>query len=369
MVEFPVSAVATWGSAIVFVNVLLTRLGVPVPAVPMLLFAGSAIAAGTLSFWPILGAAVLGALIGDGTWFAAGRLYGRKLLAWLGRLSPAVDAKLETARSLFERYGVPLVSISKFVPGLGLITPPLMGTTAVDIRIYALWEFASVITWAAFWLLGGAAVERELHMLRAFVERRGGTLADILLAVALVYLLYRLHLRYRERRRFARGASMPAPPLLVAPTRNTPASAGSRPPGRWRRLGRMNHMAPSRVLDARPGAPLLDLRRQIPDALALDPHSPEQIDGALRMHDTVIYCICPDSATALEVSQHMRSNGYTRIRALRGGLDAWQRRGFPVGLLSYVDGTAVDQTRAAQPDETPAAVTLRGFAPRSEQRA
>ncbi|WP_233804935.1 VTT domain-containing protein [Paraburkholderia sp. HP33-1] len=369
MVQFPLSAVSTWGSAIVFANVLLTRLGVPIPAVPMLLFAGSAIAAGTLSFWPILGAAVLGALIGDGTWFVAGRLFGRKLLAWLGRLSPAVDVKLETARSLFERFGVSLVSISKFVPGLGLITPPLMGTTAVDFRIYALWDLASVVAWATFWLLGGAAVERELHMLRAFVEQRGGTLADIILTVALVYLLYRLHLRYRERRRFARAASGPSTPMLAAPTYASPASAASRMSWRWRRLSRMSHMAPSRVLDARPGAPLLDLRHRIPNALALDPHSPEQIDGALRAHDMVIYCICPDSATALEVSQHMRSNGYTRIRALRGGLDAWQRRGFPVQLLAYTDGSAADPQPSALRDATSAAVTLRGFAPSGEQSA
>ncbi|MCC8400857.1 VTT domain-containing protein [Paraburkholderia sp. MMS20-SJTN17] len=369
MVQFPLSAVSTWGSAIVFVNVLLTRLGVPIPAVPMLLFAGSAIAAGTLSFWPILGAAVLASLIGDGTWFAAGRLYGRKLLAWLGRLSPAVDARLETARALFERYGMPLVSISKFVPGLGLITPPLMGTTAVDIRIYVLWDLASVVAWAAFWLLGGAAVERQLHMLRAFAERRGGTFADMLLAVALVYLFYRLHLRYRERRRFARAASGPATPAPDLPTRASPPSAASRMSWRWRRLGRTSRMAQSRVFDARPGAPLPDLQCRIPNALALDPHSPEQIDGALRAHDMVIYCICPDSATALAVSQHMRSHGYTRIRALRGGLDAWQRRGFPVALLANADASAADAQPPASRDETSAAVTLRGFAPSGAQRA
>ncbi|EEA00789.1 putative DedA-like transmembrane protein [Burkholderia sp. H160] len=131
----------------------------------------------------------------------------------------------------------------------------------------------------------------------------------------------------------------------------------------------MSGMAPSRVLDARPGAPLHDLRCHIPDALALDPHSPEQIEGALRTHDMVIYCVCPDSATALEVALHMRRNGYTRIRALRGGLDAWQRRGFPVALLAYADGSAADEQRSALRDETPAAVTLRGFAPRSAQRA
>jgi membrane protein DedA with SNARE-associated domain/rhodanese-related sulfurtransferase len=353
LVEFPSSAVSTYGGAVVFLNVLLTRLGVPVPAVPVLLFAGSAIAAGTLSFWPILGAAVLGALIGDGAWFTAGRLYGRKLIAALGRLSPAVDSRVETARSLFERFGVPLVSISKFVPGLGLITPPLMGTTAVDIRIYAAWDLASAIAWATFWLLGGAAVERELHMLLGFVTSRGGTVVDVLVVTALIYLLYRLYQRRRERRRFAQAASAAA------------ASRAAR--GRWRRI------AQSRVLDARPDAPMPGVPRRIPGALALDPHSPEQIDCALRIQDMVIYCICPDSATAAELTQRMRNNGYTRIRALRGGLDAWQRRGFPVEPLASADevssGTRALPMRAEVREEIHSealgAITLRGFAPRS----
>ncbi|MCC8392954.1 VTT domain-containing protein [Paraburkholderia sp. MMS20-SJTR3] len=385
MLEFPTSAVASWGSAIVFANVLLTRLGLPIPAVPVLLFAGSAIAAGTLSFWPILGAAMLGALIGDGTWFAAGRLYGRTLLAWLGRLSPAVDAKLDLARSLFERYGVPLVSVSKFVPGLGLITPPLMGTTAVDVRLYALWEFASVLAWASVWLLGGAAIERELRMLREFVVARGGTLADMLVGVALLYLGYRLYLRHRQRRLLAMAAARRSAPMLGAPapapqrgswpaTPDESAPPATRPAavpvaGRWGRFGPIGRIAPSRVLDTRPGAPLVELQRYFPGALALDPHSPEQLDGALRAHDVVIYCICPDHTTAAEVSQRMRGNGYTRIRALRGGLDAWQRRGFPVGLPAAANDATANQAAPWLRDATQGAVTLRGFAPRSGRRA
>jgi membrane protein DedA with SNARE-associated domain/rhodanese-related sulfurtransferase len=345
LVEFPSSAVSTWGGAVVFLNVLLTRLGVPIPAVPVLLFAGSAIAAGTLSFWPILGAAVLCALIGDGAWFTAGRLYGRKLIAALSRLSPAIDPKVNKARALFERFGVPLVSISKFVPGLALITPPLMGTTAVDARIYAAWDLASALAWGSFWLLGGAAAERQLHMLLDFVKARGGTVIDVLLAAALVYLAFRLQQRRRERRRFADAAAVAA------------AEAG----GGWRRI------APPKVLDARPQTPSLEAPRRIPGALALDPHSPEQIDGALRAHDMVIYCICPDSATAVDITQRMRHNGYTRIRALRGGLDAWQRRGFPVEPLAPADELSTGK-RAPQPrGDARGAITLRGFAPRSGQ--
>jgi Uncharacterized membrane-associated protein len=341
LVEFPSSAVSTWGSTVVFLNVLLTRLGLPIPAVPMLLFAGSAIAAGTLSFWPILFAAVFGAVIGDGAWFTAGRIYGRKLIAVLGRVSPAVDSKVDMARSLFERFGVALVSISKFVPGLGLITPPLMGTTGVDARIYAAWDLASALAWATFWLLGGAAAETQLHMLIAFVKARGGTVIDILLAAALAYLVYRLQQRRRERRRFA----------------DTASAASRAAPGGWRRI------TPPKVLDARP-ASADEALRPIPGALALDPHSPEQIDGALLVHDMVIYCICPDSATAVEITQRMRLNGYTRIRALRGGLDAWQRRGFPVEPPAVTDESTTRKRNPEPYGEAHGAVTLRGFAPR-----
>jgi membrane protein DedA with SNARE-associated domain/rhodanese-related sulfurtransferase len=344
LVEFPSSAVATWGGAVVFLNVLLTRLGLPIPAVPVLLFAGSAIAAGTLSFWPILCAAVLGALIGDGAWFAAGRIYGRKLIAVLGRISPAADARVDKARALFERFGVALVSISKFVPGLGLITPPLMGTTAVDTRIYALWDLASALVWANFWLLGGAAAERQLHMLLAFVKARGGTVIDILLAAALAYLLYRLYQRRRERRRFADAAS---------------ARASQATPGGWRGIA-----PPPSILDARPPVPASETLSPIPGVLTLDPHSPEQIDGALLACSRVIYCICPDSATALEITHRMRLNGYTRIRALRGGLDAWQKRGFPVEPLPAPDESPASRLASKPYGEARGAVTLRGFAPR-----
>ncbi|OAJ59877.1 cytochrome P460 [Paraburkholderia ginsengiterrae] len=346
MIVFPSSAVSAWGSAFVFVNVLLTRLGVPIPAVPVLLFAGSAIASGTLPFWPTLGAAAAGALIGDGTWFTAGRLYGRKLIAAFGRLSPAIDSKVDKARALFERFGVPLVSISKFVPGLGLITPPLMGATAVDVRIYAVWDLAGVLAWATFWLLGGAAAERELHMLLDFVRARGGTVIDILAAATLVYLVFRLQQRRRDRRRLADA---------------TRAEAARTTALGWPRL------APPKVLDARPQAPVFEAPHRIPGALTLNPDSPEQIDGALRAHDTVIYCVCPDSATAVEMTQHMREHGYTRIRALRGGLDAWQRRGFPVEPPTPAGEPASGHAARESRDEARGAITLRGVAPRGDQ--
>jgi rhodanese-related sulfurtransferase len=226
-----------------------------------------------------------------------------------------------------------------------------MGTTAVDARIYALWDLTGAMAWATFWLLGGAAAERQLHMLFAFVRAQGGTVIDLLIAVALLYLAYRLVMQRRARREAA----------LIADADAGQSHASGRKPT-------------PKVLDARPQSAALDAASPIPGALALDPHSPEQIDFALRAYDMVIYCVCPDSATAAEISVRMRNYGYTRIRALHGGLDAWQRRGFPVGLLLADEPSTVKLEHShvessAEAHNADNAVTLRGFAPRRRASA
>src|ERR1700722_13617659 len=105
LIQIPPSAIENWGSAAVFTNVLATRLGVPLPAIPVLIFAGSAIAGGSLVFSHVLFAAVVAALLGDSVWFSAGRIYGRRLTDFLGRMSISLDASVRTTRALFERFG------------------------------------------------------------------------------------------------------------------------------------------------------------------------------------------------------------------------------------------------------------------------
>ena len=201
MIEIPPSAIVQWGGAAVFANVLLTRLGVPLPSAPLLVFAGSAVASGRLSFTHVLFAAMCGALLGDSVWFSAGRIYGRRLVAAMSRRSYTVDNGMRTAGELFERHGVPIVAISKFVPGLGLVTPPLMGTTQIAALAFFCWDAAGIVAWASFWLLGGALFERQLHRAMLALESHGATVVDLLVAVAVVYCAYRLMRRRQPRSR------------------------------------------------------------------------------------------------------------------------------------------------------------------------
>jgi membrane protein DedA with SNARE-associated domain/rhodanese-related sulfurtransferase len=342
LIEFHPSAISTWGAVFVFANVLLTRLGIPLPAVPLLLLAGTAVANGHLSFWHVLCAALAGALIGDGVWFTAGRLLGRRLIHALARLSTAVEVRMRKARALFVRFGPAIVSVSKFVPGLAIITPPLMGTTRVGVTIFFAWDAVGIVAWASFWLLGGAIFERQLNLLIHEVRLHGWTILDVLFVIAACYLAFRFVQRWRMQR-----------PLSLAPVSPEQVDA------------MMRADKPPIVLDARPEAVKQQTPQPIAGALSLDIHSPDTVDAALLARDVVVYCVCADDVTARTLSQQMRSKGFTRVRALRGGLDAWERRGYAVEPCAAQDKAAAERERARDSAaRSERGITLRGIAPR-----
>ncbi|MEQ1517160.1 MAG: sulfurtransferase, partial [Usitatibacteraceae bacterium] len=74
---------AVW---VVFANVLLQQLGLPIPAVPTLLLAGSL----AMSFGhggQLLAAAVVASMLADWLWYFAGRAFGYRVLTGLCKLS------------------------------------------------------------------------------------------------------------------------------------------------------------------------------------------------------------------------------------------------------------------------------------------
>jgi membrane protein DedA with SNARE-associated domain len=310
LIQIPPSAIANWGSLAVFANVLVTRLGAPLPAIPVLVFAGSAIAGGSLVFSHVLCAAVLAALIGDCVWFSAGRIYGRRLTHILGRMSLSLDASVRTARALFERFGVPIVAVSKFVPGLALITPPLMGTTLIAPAVFVAWDALGTVTWASFWLLGGALFERQLALLLMMLRPHGGSILDVLVTAAILYLTYRYVLRWRFRKWLSRR--------IVSPERLERMMRSSTPP---------------LILDARTASVRREESYRIPGALLLDLKSLGTTDASPSASNIVVYGMYPNDAAPRKVRKQLLENGVVNVRVLYGGLDEWVRRGYAVERL------------------------------------
>jgi membrane protein DedA with SNARE-associated domain/rhodanese-related sulfurtransferase len=310
LIHIPASSITTWGSVAVFANVLLTRLGAPLPAVPILVLAGSAIANGTLIFSHVLLAAVLAALLGDGAWFTAGRLYGRRLINVLARVSLSVDSSVRTARAYFERFGVPIAAVSKFVPGLALITPPMMGTTRIAPLVFFVWDTAGSVAWASFWLLGGALFEHQLAALLREVRPHGMTIVDVLVTAIVLYSTYRYLRRWRFRKWLAHAYVSPGELDAM-----------------------MRSHSPPVIFDARRPSLREEEPYRIAGALLLDPDAVDDIDDALSSRNVVVYCMCPNDATAKHVCQQLHDKGFMHVHPLRGGLDAWRKAGLAVEPL------------------------------------
>jgi rhodanese-related sulfurtransferase len=70
---------------------------------------------------------------------------------------------------------------------------------------------------------------------------------------------------------------------------------------------------------------------RIPGARAIDMKKiDEGLKGVPVDGEVILYCACPNEATAVKVAQRLRKAGFRRIRPLLGGIDAWIDAGHEV---------------------------------------
>ncbi|WP_186173008.1 VTT domain-containing protein [Burkholderia gladioli] len=310
MWHFPVAIPSSLGPWAVFLSVLVTQLGLPVPAAPMLILGGTMAAMGQASYASMFAAAIGATLLADSLWFSAGRLRGRRFLNGLVRYSLSLDTTLRIARKVFERYGAPILVIAKFLPGLGLMSAPLLGTTAIAVPVFLFWDLTGATLWATVWLVGGAALDHEIVRIVLWVRSSGGTIFDAFAAIFVTFLLYRWVRRLQFRR-------------WLAKVRIEPAQLDAM----------MKSSDPPLIFDARPRAIRQKDAYRIAGAYPLDLDSSDQIDPALMTRPLVVYCVCPNEATAKKIIQQLQRKNIHHVRALKGGLDAWEKHGYPVEPL------------------------------------
>ena len=123
-----IALMAQYGVLLVFLNVLVTQLGAPLPAVPTLVVAGSlAAAGGPLALAGTMAAVVAGCLLGDSFWYVAGRRYGAGVMRLLCRMSLSPDSCVQRSELRFQRWRGQVLLVAKFVPGLSTVGSSLVG--------------------------------------------------------------------------------------------------------------------------------------------------------------------------------------------------------------------------------------------------
>jgi membrane protein DedA with SNARE-associated domain len=187
---------AQHGLSLVFLNVLLTQSGVPLPAVPILVVAGAFVAQGQIALAPLLSASVVASLIGDTMWYYAGRRYGYRILRTLCRVTIEPDSCVRQTETTFERWGAPSLMLAKYVPGFSTAAPPLAGTMRLGLPAFLAYSSVAALLWAGLPIALGAFFHTEVESALEWLESMGTGAAVVIAVVTLIYVGVKLLQRY-----------------------------------------------------------------------------------------------------------------------------------------------------------------------------
>ena len=173
----------------------------------LLLAAGYAARAGWLELWKVIVVAVLAASAGDQFFFWIGRLWGAALLRRLPRLRAQVERVAALVRA---RPGGAVVAV-RFLYGLRIAGPVLIGTAGVSPLRFALFNVLGAMVWAPLIAgLGWGFGHAWEHVSQRLPGFEAGLFVLLALVLGLSWSLRRL-LGWHAARRRARSVALPPP--------------------------------------------------------------------------------------------------------------------------------------------------------------
>ena len=304
---------------VVFLTVLEEQVGFPIPAIPVLLAAGAIAGDGQANLFLLTVLSVLACLFGDMLWFELGRHRGRQTLTLLCRIALEPDACVRRTENFFSIHGVRALILAKFIPGLSTLAPSLAGLFKISIGRFLVFNSAGALLWSFCFLLLGYVFSDQIGYVAELAVQFGKS-ATAIIAVSLAgYVLY----KYVHRQKILRE-------LRVA--RITPSEL--------KQLMDNGHQ--SVVVDLRGSLDHLADPYTIPGALRISAEELEARHGDIpRDTDVILFCACPNEATAARLALILRRKGITRVRPLAGGIDDWRELGYPLELVISKEQIAV----------------------------
>jgi membrane protein DedA with SNARE-associated domain/rhodanese-related sulfurtransferase len=290
-----------YGTLVLFLVVFVEQIGLPLPAIPVLVAAGVLAGTGQLNLWAAAGVTVLAALAADWIWFDLGRRQGRRVLDVLCRIALQQDSCIRRTEEFFTKHGPYSLVVAKFIPGLSTIAPPLAGIVGLGAPLFLLYDGLGAVIWAWSGLGIGYLFSDRIEQALPYVEQPAPAAAIVALSAVIGYLAWRSLSRRRQLTQVPRitveqlkeKLKTDEPPLLI----------DVRPPAR---------------AEQEPGIPTAVLMSL--DELA---HRYQELP---RHRDLVVYCGCPEDAASAQAALLLRQRGFTRVWPLAGGIEAWRRQ-------------------------------------------
>ena len=205
---------------------------------------------------------------------------------------------------------------SKFIPGVSTVAPPIAGAMRMPVLRFTIAAGLAVAMYAGVGLALGRIFHAQMGAAFAMIDENLRVAGLVFATLVALYIASKVLQRWLFRRRFRmarisvgelRQLLETGAPIIIMDVRAR--SAREREPGLIGAFG----------IDAdRLEQHLQEIKRQTP----IDPSS-----------EIVLYCACPNEASAVMIARRLARQGYKQVRPLEGGLDAWMKTGLPVASL------------------------------------
>ena len=187
-----------YGYLVVFAAAFAEQMGLPVPAVPLIVSMGALSRSGQFALAGVIATAATASLCADLIWYELGRYHGRSVLRLICRISLEPDYCVRRTEDAFERLGLWALLPAKFIPGFNAATVPLAGMMKTPLLRYLVFDGTGALLWAGVYSVLGYVFSHQIELILMFLSTFGVSLVILVAIIVGLYIAYKLE----QRRRF-----------------------------------------------------------------------------------------------------------------------------------------------------------------------
>jgi membrane protein DedA with SNARE-associated domain len=182
-----------WGTPGIFVGILLTGLGFPMPEELPVVLGGALVAAKHAYWWAMLPTCIVGVIIGDSFLYFIGRIWGCKLIERpFIRNHILTPERLEKIAQNFHDYGIRILLFARLTPGIRAPIFLTAGITKLPLAKFMLADGIYAIPGVTILFgLGYAFTDQIVDL----IQNEAGKVKSIIILVAILgiaaYMAYR----------------------------------------------------------------------------------------------------------------------------------------------------------------------------------
>jgi membrane protein DedA with SNARE-associated domain/rhodanese-related sulfurtransferase len=284
------------------------QLNLPMPSMLLLITVGTLASRGqeSLQISLVLLAGVIGCLAADGCWFWLGRRWGNSVIRLVCSFTSNPQQSRERSHRIFDKWGLRLLLVAKFVPGLDGVAPPLAGAEGATIRGFLAYDAVGSFLWTGFYAAVGFFLSNQLNSVMLVIQRFGMVPAIVFGTPLFLYVAWRAARMLRMIRHLRLRRISPA---LLA-----------------RKVDDHDKLV---IVDLQHYEAQDDKMRAIPGAFRADPAKLRTVSKLVIPEgvEVVLYCSSQNEFVSARVADAIQKKGVQEVWVLEGGLQAWMLEG------------------------------------------